>query len=446
VLTDVIAALATAPGRSALAMIRVSGPDALRLVGRVIPSLEPEPWRTARLAAVTHPVSGEVLDHAIYVTYRAPASYTGEDMVEVSVHGGLLVPAEVLGALLAAGAREATPGEFTRRALLHGRIDLLQAEAVGDLVEATAPRQRRAALAQLDRGFSRRIDGLRSDVLEVEALIAYEIDFPEEDGGPVPPERIAAAIDALEASLSRLLVGAEEGERLREGALAVIAGRPNEGKSSLFNALLGRDRAIVTEVPGTTRDAIEAAATCDGFPFRLIDTAGLRESDDVVERLGVEVSRRYLAAADVIVFCAEAGRPLGREERAFLDGASAPTILVRTKSDLHPGEDAGGGIPMSAAAGDGLQDVRRALAAQAFSRLVEGRELEPVVTRARHRAALERAQAELREFRRAREVGVEAAMAATHLRAAVTALESVIGVVSTEDVLDRVFASFCVGK
>lgn len=445
-LTDVIAALATAPGRSALAMIRVSGTDALRLVGRVIPSFEPEPWRTARLAAVTHPSSGEVLDHAIYVTFRAPASYTGEDMVELSVHGGLLVPAEVLGALLAAGAREATPGEFTRRALLHGRIDLLQAEAVGDLVEATAPRQRRAALAQLDRGFSRRIDGLRSDVLEVEGLLAYEIDFPEEDGGPVPPERIAAAIDALDASLSRLLAGAEEGERLREGALAVIAGRPNEGKSSLFNALLGSDRAIVTEIPGTTRDAIEAAATCDGFPFRLIDTAGLRESDDVVERLGVEVSRRYLAAADVIVFCAEAGRPLRKEERDFLDAASAPTVLVRTKSDLHRGDEAGDGIPVSAADGDGLQDVRRALAAQAFSRMVEGRELDPAVTRARHRAALERARDEVREFRSAREAGVEAPMAATHLRAAVTALESVIGVVSAEDVLDRVFASFCVGK
>lgn len=427
-------------------MIRVSGADTFPVVGRVIPSFAPEPWRTARLATVTQPSSGEVLDHALYVTYRAPNSYTGEDMVELSVHGGLLVPAEVLGALLAAGAREATPGEFTRRALLHGKIDLLQAEAVGDLVDATAPRQRRGALAQLDRGFSRRIDGLRSDVLELEALISYEIDFPEEDSGPVPPERIAAALDALDASLSRLLAGAAEGERLREGALAVIAGRPNEGKSSLFNALLGHDRAIVTEIPGTTRDAIEAAATCDGFPFRLIDTAGLRESDDIVERLGVEVSRRYLAAADVVVFCAEVGRPLGKEERAFLDAVSAPTILVRTKWDLRPGEAPGDGIPVSAETGDGMQDVRRALAAHAFSRMVEGRMLEPVVTRARHRAALERARAELAEFRTARDACVDAAMAATHLRAAVTALESVIGVVSTDDVLDRVFASFCVGK
>jgi tRNA modification GTPase len=446
VLTDVIAALATAPGRSGLAVIRISGADALRLAGRAIPAFEAEPWRTARLATVTHPSSGEVLDQAVYLTYQSPASYTGENMVELFVHGGLLVPAEVLGALLANGAREASPGEFTRRAVLNGKLDLLQAEAVADLVDATAPRQRRAALSQLDRGFSRRIGDLRSDVLELEALISYEIDFPEEDSGPIPPERVAEAVADLDISLSQLLATAAEGERLREGALAVIAGRPNAGKSSLFNALLGHERAIVTGIPGTTRDAIEAAATCDGFPFRLIDTAGLRESGDAIERLGVEVSRKYLAAADVIVFCAEADRSLGVEERAFLEGVEAPTILVRTKCDLLQNGVVGGGIPVSAETGEGLPGVRRALAAHAFSRLVEERTLDPVVTRERHRVALARARAELREFRSAREVGVEAAVAATHLRAAVTALEAVIGVVSTDDVLDRVFSSFCVGK
>ncbi len=445
-LTDVIAALATVPGRSGLAVIRVSGADTLRVAARVIPSFAPEPWRTARLAAVVHPTSGEVLDRVIYVTYGAPASYTGEDMVELSVHGGLLVPAEVLGALIAAGARQATSGEFTRRAVLNGKLDLLQAEAVADLVEATAPRQRQAALAQLDRGLSRRLGELRHAVLELEALIAYEIDFPEEDGGPVAPERIAGAIHAIDTALSRLLATASEGERLREGALAVVAGRPNVGKSSLFNALLGQDRALVTEIPGTTRDAIEAAVTCEGFPFRLIDTAGLRDSDDVVERLGVEVSHRYLAAADVIVFCAEAGRALAAEEQAFLAGVAAPVILARTKSDLHRHVAIGGGISVSADSGEGLEDLRQALAAHAFSRMVEGRNLEPAVTRARHRTALERARAELEEFRSARAAGVEAVVAATHLRAAVTALEAVIGVVSTDDILDRVFASFCIGK
>jgi tRNA modification GTPase len=446
VLSDAIAAIASPPGRSGLAMLRVSGSGAHEIVGRIVPSFRAEPWRTARVATVAHPSSGEMLDQAVYLTYQAPSSYTGEDMVELMVHGGLLVPAEVLGALLAAGARQATPGEFTRRAVRNGRMDLLQAEAVADLVDATAPRQRRAALAQLDRGLSARIGSLRDEVLGLEALIAYEIDFPEEDDGPVPAERIAVAIDAVERSLGRLLGTAVEGERLREGALAVIAGRPNTGKSSLFNALLGRERAIVTEIPGTTRDAIEAPAACEGFPFRLIDTAGLRASDDAVERLGVEVSRRYLAAADVVVFCAEAGRALGEDERSFLEESHAPTILVRTKLDCCASRETGGGVPVSVVTGEGLPDVRRALAARAFARLAEDPALEPFVTRARQRNALERARTELRAFRAARDAGVEAAMAATHLRAAAAALEDVIGVVSTDDVLDRVFSSFCVGK
>ena len=187
---------------------------------------------------------------------------------------------------------------------------MLQAEAIGDLIEATSSSQRRAAIGQLDRGLSKRIEALRSQVLEVETLVCYEIDFPEEDSGPVPPERIAAALDRLADSLRLLSSTAAEGERLRDGALAVIAGRPNTGKSSLFNALLGTDRAIVSEAPGTTRDAIEAAVSCDGFPFRLIDTAGLRPTEDRIERLGIEVSQRYLSSADVVVFCVESGQTL----------------------------------------------------------------------------------------------------------------------------------------
>ena len=283
-------------------------------------------------------------------------------------------------------------------------------------------------------------------MLGLEALIAYEIDFPEEDDGPVPAERIAGAVEAVERSLTGLLGTAVEGERLREGALAVIAGRPNTGKSSLFNALLGSDRAIVTEIPGTTRDAIEAAATCEGFPFRLIDTAGLRESDDTVERLGIEVSRRYLAAADVVLFCAEAGRPLDAAERAFLAAADVPAVLVRTKLDRCAHDDPGDGIAVSVVTGEGLPLVREALAARAFARVAEDPVLEPFVTRARHRISLERAREEIGGFCTARSQGVDTAVAATHLRAAVGALEDVVGVVTTEEVLDRVFSSFCVGK
>jgi tRNA modification GTPase len=302
-------------------------------------------------------------------------------------------------------------------------------------------------LTQLDRGLSRRIDQLRDQVLQLEALVSYDIDFPEEDSGPVPPGRIVDATAALERSLEGILGTAAEGERLREGALAVIAGRPNAGKSSLFNALLGSERAIVTEIPGTTRDAIEAPAVCDGFPFRLVDTAGLRDSDDRLERLGIEVSRKYLAAADLIVFCAEAGRSLSAEEEGALRAFGAPVVLARTKADVA-GRIGGSGaeVSVSSLTGEGLAELRRALARVAFTALAGRGDVEPVVTRARHRAALERALAEVREFRAARGAGLEAAVAATHLRAAVTALEEIIGLIAPDDVLGRVFSTFCVGK
>ncbi len=444
-LTDVIGAIATPPGRSAVALIRLSGDGAHSVASAVLTSFRIEPLRAARLSPAVHPGSGELLDEALYVSYRRPASYTGEDMVEISTHGGMLVPAEVLGALLGAGARQAEPGEFTRRALANGKIDLLQAEAIGDLVAATAPAQRRAAIGQLDRGLSRRISTLRTDVLELEALCCYEIDFPEEDGGPVDPGRIEEAIADVRQSLSSLLATAVEGERLQDGAICVIAGRPNAGKSSLFNALLGRERAIVTEIPGTTRDAIEAHATCDGFPFRLIDTAGLRKSDDEVERIGVEVSHRYLAAADVILLCIDAAEGMSDEDERFVSDASAPVIVVSTKADLAANAQLQG-MPVSALNGSGLDRLRQQLAELAFSTLGSRGDVEPVVTRERHRVALELARDELTAFAAARTDGLDGVVAATHLRAAVNALDDIIGVVSGEEVLDRVFATFCVGK
>lgn len=447
-LSDVIAALATPAGRSALALIRVSGEGAHTVAGTVLSPFQRKPPRMARRTRAIDPQTKELLDEVLYTVFAAPASYTGQDLVEIGVHGGLLAPAEVLGALFAAGARQALPGEFTRRALLNGKVDLLQAEATADLIDASAPAQRRAAINQLDRGLSQRIDALRDRVLALEALVSYEIDFPEEDSGPVPPERIGAALDELRAALELILRTAGEGERLRDGALCVIAGIPNAGKSSLFNALLGVDRAIVTEIAGTTRDAIEAPATCGGFPFRLIDTAGLTQSGDQVERLGVEVSRRYLAAADVVLYCAEAGREMDDEERRFLETVAAPLVIVRTKID-RTGErrwDRQREVGVSALTGEGLAELREELARVAFTRLSCSADVEPVVTRERHRVALSRALEEVNAFGVARERGLEGAVAATHLRAAVTALEDVIGLVTTDDVLDSVFSTFCIGK
>jgi tRNA modification GTPase len=337
--------------------------------------------------------------------------------------------------------------------VLNGKLDLLQAEATADLIDADSSAQARRALHQLDRGLSTRLDGLRTELLELEGLIAYEIDFPDEDEGPVAPERVVRAWQAARDRIARLLDTAPEGERLREGALLVIAGRPNAGKSSLFNALLGAERAIVTEVPGTTRDAVEAHAVLEGFPFRLVDTAGLRESDDRVERLGIEVSRKYLAAADLVLFCEERGAGSGeryqRERDQFLTRLAAPIVFVRTKIDVEPPSDGPPvrpSVAVSVVTGEGLADLRRKLAEVAFGRLLALGDVEPVVTRARHRDALQRALAEVEAFHSARGSGVDVAAAATHLRAAVGALDDLIGVVTPDDVLDRVFASFCVGK
>jgi len=443
---DVIAALATPPGRAAVALLRISGPDAFAVASRVLRPFADAPPRMARRARA-HSASGETLDDVLYVAYAAPASYTGEPTVEISTHGGLLAPVEVLEALFAAGARLALPGEFTRRAMANGKIDLLQAEAIGDLVDATAPAQRRAAISQLDRGLSARISALREQVIDLEALLAYDIDFPEEDHGPVPPARIDAAVRSLEESLGHLLATSQEGERLRDGALAVIAGRPNAGKSSLFNALLGQDRAIVTEVPGTTRDAIEAPAVCGGFPFRLVDTAGLHDATDRIERLGIDVSRRYLASADVVLFCVEAGRALAPDEAEFLRSTRVHTVLVRTKADVTSAAvPADGEVVVSAHSGLGVDALRATLASASFTRLAASDQVEVALTRARHRSAVTQARDEIVAFAAARREGLETLVAATHLHAAATALTDVIGIVSSEDVLDRLFATFCVGK
>jgi tRNA modification GTPase len=440
-LSDPIAALATPPGRSALAVIRLSGAGAFDIARRIIPGFRAEPPRRATLASL-HSIDGKLIDRGVYVAYPGPHSYTGEDLVELSCHGGLLVPSRLLAALYAAGARPAAPGEFTRRAVLNGKLDLLQAEAVGDLIDATAPVQAAAAIHQLEGGLSRRLTELRNSLVELEALLSYEIDFPDEDDGPIPPQRIRDGLKTVADQIRHLITTAPSAERLREGALLVFAGRPNVGKSSLFNALLGVDRALVTEIPGTTRDTIEAHTDFLGWPVRLADTAGLWEAPERIDRLGVEVSRRYLAGADLVLLCVESGRPLGDDERVI--ARERPALLVRTKADLA--SDPGEGLPVSALTGIGLEELRRAAAERVFADRIQLGDLEPALTRERHRVALVRAGEALTASLPHLEPGGEAVLAAHHIREASTALEELLGAVDVEEVLDRVFASFCVGK
>lgn len=387
---------------------------------------------------------GNRLDQAVVTRYDAPASFTGEDAVELSTHGGSTVPATIVAALIAAGARAAAPGEFTRRAVLNGKLDLLQAEAVGDLVSASSRAAQRLALSQLDGGLSRRLLEFRARILELEALIAYDIDFPEEDDGPIPRDRIAGSLTSVISGLDALLATAGTGELVREGALVVLAGVPNAGKSSLFNALLGRRRAIVTDIPGTTRDAIEAVIDTDRMPLRLVDTAGLRETSDEVERMGVDLSYEYLSRAAVILACGATKKEIDEATAACADKTRATVIPTQTKSDS--GEpNAPGAIPVSSVSGAGLDQLLNRITTELGNASIEPDA--PVLTRARHQQRVSDARRELHMFRDAWSGGeIPAVVAAVHLRAASASLEELIGRIDVESILDEVFSRFCVGK
>jgi tRNA modification GTPase len=427
-LEDTIVAVATPSGRGALALVRLSGPDAFTIARKHLRPSPSEP-RVTQLCTIHD--DGEVLDQALVTLFPGPNSFTGDDTVEFSTHGGYLVPSSVAAALISSGARQALPGEFTRRAVLNGKLDVLQAEGIGDLIDASSQMMHRTALAQLDGGLSRRLLGLRDKLIELEALIVYDIDFPEEDDGPVPRERVEKAATAIVESLKTLLATSPAGELIREGAVVVIAGPPNAGKSSLFNALLGRSRAIVTDIPGTTRDALEALIDTGEWPLRLVDTAGLRETDDRIEKLGIEVSERYLAGAHVILACAEDPEGLAATAKRVSRNSAAPILRVRTKADL---------VANSSKSADGRSSVLR----EKHGEITPDT---PVLTRARHRHALTLACSEIKQFQRAwRERSLPATVASVHLRTAVSALEELIGTVEVEDVFDRVFSSFCVGK
>jgi len=456
---DTIVAIATPPGRGALSVVRLSGSRA-HAIGRAILARWPERARQALLSEV-HDEFGTSLDQVVVVRYDAPASFTGEDSLEISTHGGAVVPTTVVAAVLSHGARMATPGEFTRRAVLNGKLDILQAEATADLIAAGSRAAQRVALQQLDGGLSRRIAALREQVIAIEALIAYDIDFPEEDDGPIAPARVLGALDSLEMALASLLATARGGELVREGALAVLAGAPNVGKSSLFNALIGRSRAIVTPIPGTTRDALEAVIDADPWPIRVVDTAGLRSTTDPVERLGIEVSESYLRRAAVVLCCGDDEstlRSAATSVKRALGGDENPLIAILTKCDLPRDVDvdvatlgrelgAAAAVAVSAETGAGVQRLLAAIG-DVLDREVGAPELDaPVLTQARHHHAVSHALGELSSFRRAwRDEALPAAIAAVHLHEAADALRDLIGGIDTEQVLDEVFRRFCVGK
>ncbi len=438
---DTIAALATPAGAGAVAMVRVSGPEAVGIVSRVFrgtrPLAEVAPGRVTRGKIEA---DGAVLDEVLVTVFRAPRSYTGEDVVEISGHGGLVVAQSVLRAVLHAGARAADPGEFTRRAFLNGKMDLTQAEAVMDLIAAKGEASARAAAAQLQGRLGQSTESLRQDALAALAHLEAFIDFPEEGIDPDSGRALLSRIEGVDAAVASLLATADEGRMLREGVRLVIHGEPNVGKSSLLNLLLGYDRAMVSEIPGTTRDTIEENLTLRGIPFRLVDTAGLRASDDPLELEGMRRTQRKLEEADVTlrVLEAAAAQPVAN---------MAPhEIVVLNKIDLTPDAPVPeGAVALCCLDGRGLEQLVAAIIERTDLASLD-RLGDLVAVNARHQQCLQNARTYLGEARRSLERGDAPELTAVELRAAVASIGEITGAVDTEDLLDTIFGSFCIGK
>ena len=445
--TDTIAAIATAHGEAGIGIVRASGPGALAAALAVFrrPDL-PDPPAThhAYYGYVVRPASEERLDDCILTFFRAPRSYTGEDVVELACHGSTLVLTRVLQGLLAAGARLSAPGEFTQRAFLNGRLDLAAAESVMDVIRARTDAALRVATGQLSGRLSREIAGMRDTLIAVLAEIEAGIDFSDEIDPPAD-EDVARRAREVRARAEAVLRTAEAGRLYREGAALVLAGRPNVGKSSLLNALLGEERAIVTDVPGTTRDVIEESVNLRGIPVRAIDTAGLRPTGDPVEALGVERTQRQLAAADLVLWILDASEGITPEDAA-LEAQLAERRVLRVGNKVDLGDRLSSGDPalrISAATGEGLEDLEAAVVASL------GADVSPdtiLVSNVRHQEKLRAATAALERAIDASDQGFDQAAVALDLKLAAEALGEITGETVTEETITQIFARFCVGK
>jgi len=432
---DTIAAIATAAGRGGIGIVRISGPGVFVISRKVLGSV-PAP-RHAHHAKFKD-ARGEPIDEGLALYFPAPHSYTGEEVLELHGHGGPVVMQVLLRACLDAGARLAEPGEFTRRAFLEGKLDLAQAEAVADLIEASSEQAARAALRSLSGEFSAAVHALASQLVELRALTEAMLDFPEEELDTVHRSDAGARLQALAAALDEVLAKSREGSLLRSGIHVVLAGRPNVGKSSLLNRLVGEERAIVTPIAGTTRDALREPIEIEGVPLTLVDTAGLRESVDELERLGVERTRRELAQADLVVVVEEAGGPPPSLPPI---ATQAERILVYNKLDLAPRfERPQGALAVSAKTGQGLEELRAAiLAAAGWSATGES----VFLARERHLRALEKARGHIDAARRELD---RWEVFAEELRLAHTALGTITGEFTSDDLLGEIFGRFCIGK
>ena len=470
---DTIAAVSTPPGRGGIGIVRVSGPGAGEVAWRVAGRLpKPRVATAARFLAA----DGETLDSGIALWFPGPNSYTGEDTLELQGHGGPVVLDRVAGRVFSLGTRPARPGEFTERAFLNGKLDLAQAEAVADLIDAATHEAARLARRSLDGALSERVNAAVAELVEIRTFIEGSLDFPDEEVPDLPRDLLAERLDRVRAAVAAARGSAARGNLLRDGFGVVIVGRPNVGKSSLLNRLVGRERAIVTEVPGTTRDTLHEPVQVDGLPLRVVDTAGLHPTDDPVERIGIERTWAAVEDADAVLAVVDDRRGLEDADRAILDRLPErlPRVIVHNKIDLtgsapgeQEGEGQGGGEEKGGRedrgrggnGGEGRTDVFRiglsAKTGEGVERLCERLKTlagyEPraegiFMARRRHLAALDDALAALDAAKRGGDEGAGSELVAEDLRLAQRALGEITGEFTTDDLLGRIFATFCIGK
>jgi tRNA modification GTPase len=454
-LDDTIAAIATPLGEGGLAVIRISGREAFSVADKAfVPAgksshrISEAPTHTLQYGHIV--ASGRVVDEVLVAVMRAPRTFTREDVAEITCHGGVLTAKMVLDAVLASGARMAEPGEFTRRAFLNGRIDLAQAEAVADLIAARTELAVAAANEQLAGKLSQRINEVRDQMMITLAHIEAHIDFPDEDIAPDTQAALLGRLRHASAFMEQLLRTANEGQVLRRGIRAAIVGRPNVGKSSLLNQLLGHDRAIVSPIPGTTRDTIEETANIRGIPVVFIDTAGLREGTDEIEIEGIKRSRTSLERAELILHVLDNSETLTDADGNYLrEFAGKKRIIVRNKSDLLPRlelpPDGAPVVAVSCASGAGLESLKDTIKSLVWSGEIPA-DMFQVMINSRHQDALRRAREATENTIEAFASGQTLEIPAMELRIATNAIGEVVGKTTTEDLLDAIFSQFCIGK
>lgn len=445
-MNETIAAVSTAFGEAAIALIRLSGSSAVDIADAVFHSAKRAselPSRFQQLGKIRK--RAQVIDEVMLSVHRAPASYTGEDVVEISCHGGMLVTRRILQVLLDRGARVAEPGEFTQRAFLNGKMDLTQAEAVMDLIRAQTDLALRAATEQLEGRLGGSIREMREQLLELLAHVEAYIDFPDEDITPETGQTLLNKLESVREKLAALLRTAEQGKILREGLRTVIFGAPNVGKSSLLNVLLGYERAIVSELPGTTRDTIEEVINLRGIPLRLIDTAGLRESTDAIEQEGIARTLQNLERADLVLHVADASEPRSELQRAFASNEREIYVLNKTDLSVHETWENFEGVRVSCKTREGFE----VLAERVFLRVMQGGVAladSSIAINARHQSCLKNASQFSDAARQAMLDGLSPEFVAIELRAALDAIGEVVGKADTEELITKIFSTFCIGK